>query len=134
MFVLFAIGVVIALCTLLWRVAIYALPVFVGFSIGFWTLSSGAGLGAPLLGLVAGAACWELAKRAFAHGNGSTKAGVAILLALPAGYMGFEIVSQLCGPSVATPIWRTAFGLVAGLACAGTLLARLAQTQPDDRI
>ena len=55
MFLILAIGTVIALCALLWRVAIFALPVFVGFSAGFWALFLGAGIGAGLVGLVAGA-------------------------------------------------------------------------------
>ena len=71
MFLLFAVGAVIALCALLWRVAIYALPVFVAFSIGFWALSLGAGLGALFVGLIAGVLSWEVAKNVFARGNTS---------------------------------------------------------------
>ncbi|MDE2184535.1 MAG: hypothetical protein KGJ78_16065 [Alphaproteobacteria bacterium] len=125
MFLLLAVGAVVALCALLWRVAIYAMPVFVGFSIGFWALSLGAGLGAPIIGLVVGVACWELAKRVFAHGNKATKAGIAILLALPAGYMGFEIVWQICSSSSLSEFWRAPIAGVAGMAAFGTCLKRL---------
>jgi hypothetical protein len=129
MFLILAIGAVIALCALLWRVAIFALPVFVGFSAGFWALSFGAGIGAGLVGLVAGAFSWELAKHVFRRGNSTVKTGVAILFALPAAYTGFEIVAQISGDAVASTVWRTVFGITAGLACGGTLLARLSQAR-----
>lgn len=130
MFLLLAIGAVVALCMLLWRVAVYGLPVFVGFSVGFWALSLGARMGALVLGLAAGLACWELAKHVFAKGDSTTKTGVAILFAVPTGYMGFQIVCQLGALSAVPVLWQTGFALAAGLACSGTLLARLSRIPP----
>lgn len=132
MFLLLAKGAVIALCMLLWRVAVYALPVFVGFSVGFWALSLGARIGALAIGVIAGVACWGLAKHVFANGNSMTKTSVGILFALSAGYMGFDIVCQL-GALCAVPVpWQTIFALAAGLACSGTLLARLSRILPAE--
>ena len=125
MFLLFAIGAIAALCALLWRVAIYALPVFVGFSAGFLSLSGGAGVGAPLVGLFAGVMSWEFAKYAFVRGNDGAKLPVLGLFALPAAYMGFEIVWQISATTDISLLWRGLLGVTASMAVGGTVLARL---------
>jgi hypothetical protein len=125
MFLLFAVGAVITLCALLWRVAIYALPVFVAFSIGFWALSLGAGLVAWFVGLLAGVLSWEVAKHVFARGNNALKIGVAILFASLASYMGFEIVWQISTSSSISEFWRALVAGVAGIAAFSTCVKRL---------
>lgn len=131
MFLLFALGAVIALCAVLWRVAIYALPVFVGFLSGWWALAAGAGIGAAIIGLIAGVATWELAKRGFASGNRTTRLGLAMLFALPAAYAGFEIVWQISGDGGSSPIWRSVIGVAAATAAGGTALLRISEGSSD---
>jgi len=125
MFLLFAVGATIALCALLWRVAIYALPVFVAFSVGFWSLSAGAGASAIVVGLIAGVVIWELAKRTVGHGSSPIRCIVVAFFALPAAYMGFEIVWQISGLGEPATLWRIAVAGLAGIAAAGTVATRL---------
>ena len=132
MFSLFAIGAVIALCALLWRVAIYAFPVFIGLTAGFWSLSAGAGVGALFVGLLAGGISWEFAKYAIRRGRDRTRFIVTGLLALSAAYMGFEIVWQIFGLGGCTTVWRVLFGTAAGLAAGGTAMARLAEAASSE--
>lgn len=129
MFLLFAFGAAIALCALLWRVAVYALPVFVAFSIGFWLLSAGGGIAAVVAGLVAGVGSWKLAKRAFGNGSRSLRFIVIALFALPAAYMGFQIVWQISSLGEPATSWRIVLAVTAGIAAAGTVVARLAERE-----
>jgi hypothetical protein len=127
MFLLLAIGAVVALCALLWRVAIYALPVFIGFSVGFWALAQGAGVGAIAVGLFAGILSWELAKHTIDRSTGWAQAMIIAVFVVPAAYMGFEIVWQTSADAVPSLIWRAVLGMVAGLASGGTTLRRLSE-------
>jgi hypothetical protein len=133
MFLLFAFGAIIALCALLWRVAIYALPVFVGLWTGWWAVSAGAGVFAAIIGLIAGVATWELAKHGFASGNRTTRIGLAMLFALPAAYTGFQIIWQISDGSGSSILWRSLIGVVAALAVGITTAARLANLLSEDR-
>ena len=127
MFLLFAVGVTIALCALLWRVAVYALPVFVAFSVGFWSLSAGAGVAAIVVGLIAGVVSWELAKRTVGLGSRPIRCLVVAFFALPAAYMGFEIVWQISGLGEPAMFRRIAVAGIAAIAAAGTVAARLTE-------
>lgn len=127
MFLLFAFGAVIVLCALLWRAAIYALPVFAGVWVGWLALSAGAGVLAAITGLIAGVATWELAKRGFASGNRTTRIGLAMLFALPAAYTGFEIIWQISDGSGSSILWRSLIGVLAAIAAGGTTLLRISE-------
>ena len=54
-----------AFCMLLFRCAVYALPVMVGLSTGYWAITSGAGIvGGALVGLVVGGLVFGLGQAA----------------------------------------------------------------------
>lgn len=135
MFLLFAFGAAIALCALLWRVAVYALPVFVAFSIGFGLLSAGAGVTAVVVGLIAGVMSWTLARWAFSRSNNPVKFILIALFVLAAAIMGFEIVWQI--GETASLAWRIILGGAAAIAAGGTCLLRLSEdhsSDPADRL
>ncbi|MEI9996771.1 MAG: hypothetical protein WDM91_19385 [Rhizomicrobium sp.] len=125
MFLLMAIGAVLALCGLLWRVAVHALPVFVGFTAGWWALSLGAGAGSAVVGLAAGMASWALAGWASRSECRALRIAAAITCALPAAYVGFTIVWQITELGISNAGWRILFAVVAGLAAGLTTVARL---------
>jgi hypothetical protein len=127
MFLLLAIGAVAALCAVLWRVAIYALPMFIGFAVGFWALAQGAGVGAIAVGLFAGIVSWELAKHTIDRSTGWAQAMIIAVFIVPAAYMGFEIVWQISADAVPSLIWRVVLGMVAWLASGGTTFRRLSE-------
>lgn len=130
MFLLLAMGAVAALCAVLWRVAVYALPVFIGVEAGWYALSAGAGVVALLVGLVASAGSWLAAKHTYRRGPQWTRLVVAIVFGLTAAAMGLEIVWQISdGASLAT---RIVLGSAAALAAGGTSLVRLVQDHQTD--
>lgn len=131
MFLLLAMGAVITLCVLLWRVAIFALPVFVGFAVGWWAMAVGAGVGSAAIGLAAGVASWVLAVRGVQNGRPTLRILVLLLFGAPAGYAAFEIVWQLSELGVPSDIWRGVLACAAGLAAALTTIARLRGTRPS---
>ena len=59
-----------AFCVLLFRCAVYALPVMVGLWTGYWAVMFGAGLvGGVLIGLVVGGLVFGLGQAALAVGR-----------------------------------------------------------------
>jgi len=131
MFLLLAMGAVIGICALLWRVAIYAVPVFVGLSTGFWALDCGVGGGAALVGVFAGITAWTVARWAARSEHVPVKVAVTALFAAPAAYAAFEIVWQISGMGSSGTVWRAAFAGFGGLATGLTTVARL--IEPDIR-
>lgn len=127
MFLLLAMGAGIGICALLWRVAIYALPAFVGFSIGFWALDCGAGGGAIMVGVFAGIAAWTVARWAALSEHTPVRAIVTIFFAAPAAYTAFEIVWQISGMGGTETVWRAVFACLGGLAASLTTIARLSE-------
>jgi hypothetical protein len=115
-------------CVLLWYCAIYALPVFVGFSVGWWTLNHGAGAGCVIAGLLAGAVALYLGRSAVRSDHRPVRWIVLTVFAAPAVYTGFTIVDDLAS-FIQTP-WRILFALIAAVAIGGTTLGRLASASP----
>jgi len=123
MFLLFALGAVIALCALLWRVAVYALPVFVGFSTAWWALNHGAGVVSIILGFIAGALTLWLGRAAAISDRVRFRWLAIAAFVAAAAYAGFGIVNEL-GQSLSS-LWRILAGAIGAMAVAGTTYARL---------
>lgn len=58
--ILASLAAIIVLCWLLFTLAVFALPLFAGISIGLWANSTGAGLGGVVVGALATAATFGL--------------------------------------------------------------------------
>ncbi len=114
------------LCWLLFTLAIYALPFFLGVTVGFWAYHSGAGaLGAVIVAIVAGASTFVAGQAAFAATRSPVIRGViALLFAVPAAIAGYHATFALSGIGLADG-WRVAFGVVGALFIGGTAWARL---------
>ena len=91
-----AIGIILNLaglgifCWLLFSAAVYALPVFIGISVGLFALHTGAGpIGGALLGILAGGATFAIVQLVFNHMRSPTaRIIIALLFAAPAAVVG----------------------------------------------
>ncbi|MDR5729995.1 MAG: hypothetical protein RB191_21490 [Terriglobia bacterium] len=118
------------LCAVLWYCVVYALPVFVGFSTGFWALNHGAGLGCIIIGLLAGVTTFLLGHLAATSGHSLLRWTALTAFVLPASYAGFSIVDDLAG---VTPLWRVLFAAV-GAASAGCVTYKRMTASPRPSI
>ena len=124
-------------CWLIFTLAVYALPFFVGLNVFMLALHGGAGiLGAPLVGIAAGAMTLVIGQTAFAMTRSViTRAIVAALFAVPATLAGYQVVfamSQIGVPSLA---WREVFAGLGAVFIGGTAWTRLTiftETRPLD--
>ena len=115
-------------CWLILTLAVYALPFFVAVSAGMAAFHSGAGiLGAPLIGIAAGAVALAVGQTAFAMTPSRIlRTAIAAVFALPAAIAGYHVVfaiSQLGMPSLA---WREVFACLGAVFIGGTAWTRLA--------
>jgi hypothetical protein len=115
-------------CWLIVTLAVYALPFFVAVNAGMIAYHSGAGiLGAPLVGIAAGAVTLAIGQTAFAMTRPLIlRAVIAAAFAIPAAVAGYHVVfviSQIGMPSLA---WREIFACLGALAIGGTAWTRLA--------
>ena len=131
MFLLLAMGAVIALCTLLWRVAVYALPVFVGFTVGWWALKLDAGIGSIVAGSVAGVATFTFGRIGARAPSPMVRYAAVALFAIPAAYAGYHIVLDLGTAGTASPVWQHVLAAVGAVAVGGTAAIRLAKPAAD---
>lgn len=110
-------------CALLWYCAIYALPVFVGFSAGWWALNHGAGLACVVVGLIAGIATWLVGNLAATSGNSLLRVVGLAAFVIPAAYAGFGIVRDLVG--YATLPWRDLLAVFGAVGTGSVTAVRL---------
>ena len=121
---LFGIGL---FCWLVFTLAIYALPFFVGLTAGMAALQVGAGVpGALIFGIAAASLTFVFGRLAFATVRHSVlRALIAAGFAIPAAVAGYHAVlglSEIGGPSL---IWREAFAWTGALLIGGTAWARI---------
>ena len=122
-------------CWLLFTLAIYALPFFVGLTAGLAAFHSGAGvIGAIIVAIVAGGVTLTTGQIAFATVRSPLiRAAIGLLYAVPAAIAGYSAtlgLGQLCIPSER---WRMAFAVTGAIAVGGTAWARMALFAPTDQ-
>jgi hypothetical protein len=108
-FLVFGIG---ALCALICRLAVDALPAFVACTAGFWAYGTGAGpIGASMVALLAGVGTLAAGRFVFSSTrNGVVRLLVALLFAAPAAFTGYNVVFGLAdgvrwAGSMSLPEW-----------------------------
>lgn len=121
-------------CLLLIRFAIYALPAFVGISIGFWALKTGAGaFGAICAGILAGSITFGIGQVVFTTSRSivtrTVVAGLYVVPAIWAGYTSILQLSEFAGTT--SSLWRHAFAIVGSLSIGYMAFTRLATPLED---
>ena len=129
-----AIGLVFAIaalgffCWLLFNLAVYALPCFVGVSAGFWSFHHGSGLPvAMLVGIFAAAMTLVIGQLAFATMRTPlARMMIALLFTAPAAFAGYYAALGLARDVGAGPHWCDAFGVIGTLLVGTAAFARVA--------
>ena len=123
-FSLLGIGMLIAL---MFQMAVFALPLFVGVSAGRFAYDAGAGaLGAILLGAAAAAAALGIAQLVLAMTRSTAlRLLIALAFAVPAAFAGYHVVLGLSRIGGAQGLWQPIFAGIGAVIIAGAALMRL---------
>jgi hypothetical protein len=115
------------LCWLLFTLAIYALPFFVGLWAGFAALQCGAGYsGAFVVGSIAAAAVFALGKLAFANARSPLiRIAIGLIYAVPASIAGYQATFGLARIGTPSQGWCILFAIVGALAVGATAWHRV---------
>jgi len=115
------------LCWLLFALAICALPVYVGLSVGALAFKSGAGYcGALVLALAAGAATFALGKLGFAAARSpALRTLIGVVFALPAAVAGYQATAALAELALQSDGWSVVFGCVGAVSVGTSAWLRL---------
>ena len=119
-------------CWLLFTLAIYALPFFLGLTAAFAAYHSGCGiLGAIIVAVMVGAAMLAIGRISLAHASSAlARAAIGLLYAAPAAVAGYEATLGLVQIGVPSAIWRQVFAICGSLAVGATARMRLASYTP----
>ena len=120
------------MCWLLFNLAVYALPCFVGLWAGITAYHSGAGvLGGIIIALVAGVAAALAGQLAIlAIPVNAIRAAIALLFAGPAAFAGYNTVLGIAEIGIPSHAWRVAFAVVGAVMVGGTAWARMSFAAP----
>jgi hypothetical protein len=122
---LFGLGTMLVL---LFTLAIYAVPFFVGLTVGMWAFETGAGvIGAVVVGLVAGVVALFAAQLLFASVRSlALRVVIALLFAAPAAVAGYHAVLGISAMLVPSEAWRHVFAAIGGLVVGVSAAVQLA--------
>jgi hypothetical protein len=114
-------------CWLIFTLAVYALPFFIGLTAGMAAFHGGAGVIAALLaGVIAGALTLVIGQIAFAVVRPLIlRAGIAATFAIPAAIAGYYAVLGLSEIGMPSLIWREVFAWIGALFIGGTAWGRM---------
>jgi hypothetical protein len=130
------IGIVVAL-VVLFKLAIFAVPFFVGMQAFMWAMDTGAGpIGAVVAGGAAGVTTLVLAQLLFANIRmPSVRMALALGFGIPAAIAGYHVVLGVAALGVPSDAWRIVFasigGAVASVSAILQLMALGAATTPE---
>ncbi|TIM31609.1 MAG: hypothetical protein E5Y63_06230 [Mesorhizobium sp.] len=122
------------LCWLLFTLAVYALPFFVGVTAGMWTFGTGAGpLGAFVVGIAAAGATLAVGQITFTCVRPVwARLAVALLFAAPASVAGYHATHGLATLAVPSVGWQIAFSIVGAIAVGIAAWVRLLAMAPPE--
>lgn len=114
-------------CWLIFTLAVFALPFFVGLNVFMMALHSGAGIfGAAIAGIAAGGVTLAIGQTAFAITRSMIiRAIIAALFAVPATLAGYQVVIMMSQFSVPSWVWREVFACLGAVFIGGTAWTRL---------
>ena len=124
-------------CWLIFTLAVFALPFFVGLNVFMMALHSGAGIfGAAIAGIATSGVTLAIGQTAFAMTRSVIiRAIIAALFAVPATLAGYQVVFVMSQFSVPSLVWREVFACLGAIFIGGTAWTRLTiftETRPLD--
>lgn len=134
--ILLSIAAIAFFCWLLFTLAVFALPVFVGMSVGAWAYQSGAGLlGAILAGLLAAGLTLGLGQLGLMLARASwARLLIALVFVAPAIMAGYHATHGIVKHTMPSEIWQHLFSVIGAIAvgCAAFVrVAGMAGTRPS---
>jgi hypothetical protein len=121
-----AIGV---LCCLLFYLAVYALPLFAGVTVGAWAYGTGAGwLGAIAVGFVAGLVTLGVGQLMLLFANPlwlRLAIAIAIAFVAPAAVAGYHATHGIVKHTMPSETWQMIFSVVGAIAVGVTAFVRM---------
>ncbi|WP_407186857.1 hypothetical protein [Bradyrhizobium centrosematis] len=114
-------------CWLLFTLAVFALPFFVGLTTGVWAFHTGAGaLGCIAVGLVAGGATFGIGQLALTYVPWTwLRMLIVVLYVAPATVAGYNATHGIALIAMPAPIWQTIFAVVGAIAVSITAFIRI---------
>jgi len=115
------------ICMMIYQLATYALPFFIGMTAGLGAFHAGAGvIGALSLGLIAGVLALIVGQVALASARSpALRAVVAALFVVPAAIAGHQVVSGLGQIGDLPYVWREVFACIGAIIVGATAWSRL---------
>jgi hypothetical protein len=122
------------LCWLLFTLAVYAFPLFVGASLALAALRSGSGpIAAGIVGLIGGGVTLVTAQWIIGRlYRPPLRAMVALIFAAPAAAAGYHATLGLAQLGIPAEIWQQTMALVGAIAVGATAWSRVALIAPPD--
>ena len=120
------------LCWLLFSLAVYALPFFVGVTAGFAAYHSGSGpIAATIIGAIVGSVTLLVGQIAFTRLRSPLmRAALAVFFAVPAAMAGYHAADGLAHLVVAADAWRDAIAFAGATIVAATAFMRMQLSPP----
>ena len=120
------------LCWLLFSLAVYALPFFVGVTAGFAAYHSGSGaIAAIIVGAIVGSIILVVGQIAFTSLRSPLmRAALAVFFAIPAAVAGYHAADGLAHLVVAADAWRDAIAFAGATIVAATAFMRMQLSPP----
>ena len=114
-------------CWLLFTLAVYALPFFIGLTAGLAAYHSGAGVvGAIIATVLVGGAALAIGHTAFAAVRSPmVRAAIGLLYAGPAAFAGYHATLGLAHIGIPAEGWRQAFAFVGAVLIGATAWVRM---------
>jgi len=124
---LLVLGAIGFFCWLLFTLAVFALPTFVGFTIGMWSVHTGAGiLGGILVGLVAAGLTFGIGQLLLAFVPWIWARGLIVTAyAAPATVAGYSATHGIAQMAMPSPTWQMIFSIIGAIAVGVTALVRI---------
>ena len=122
------------LCWLVFTLAVYALPLVAGITVGLWAYETGIGpVGGFLVGTAAAGAVAIVGQLAFAFARPIwVRVIVAVLFAGPATLAGYAATLGIAGLAIPSETWQMTVAIIGAVAVGITALFRIAGVTPPN--
>lgn len=126
--ILLCIVVIGFLCWLLFTLAVFALPFFVGVTAGMWAFNSGAGwLGAIVVGALAAGLTFGIGQLLLGTVRPLwAKLAIALVFVAPAGMAGYHATHGIAIHLMPSEAWQIAFSILGAAAVGVSAFIRIA--------
>ncbi|MFC5394025.1 hypothetical protein [Bosea vestrisii] len=129
-----SLSAIVAICWLVFSLATFALPAFMGVNAGIWAFQNGAGIfGGIVVGLVAAAATFGIGQFLLVFLRPTwAKLLVALAFVVPAVVAGYAATHGIVKHLMPSETWQIAFSVLGAIAIGTTALLRLTAMAPPE--